>query len=526
MKKSTLEGGQMRYFFLIFLIPIHLLATWAEERLAQMTVEEKVGQLFCMPACPKRGAEHRRFVEKALTEYKIGAVLLKKANPEEQVEMINWMQEISHDPLLCCQDAEWGLAMRMENTVKFPKNMTLGATGDLDLIFKMGKLIGEDQRRVGCRMNFSPVVDVNDNPKNPVIHMRSFGDDPNRVAKCGLAMMKGLWEGGTIPTAKHGLGHGNVSKDSHLTLPFVPHDLDHLKRNEFISFQYLMDRGLLALMTAHLLVLAFDDKLPCGMSPKFVKYIREKMGFPGLIISDALNMRGIADLYSTEEIAVGYSKAGHDMLLYAGSGGRFLDEGGMDQKYLYCEVLPLAYSAVLEAVKDGSIDDIDEKVLRILKLKEKVQLNEDRLTLPPGNLMTEESMALSRELFRKAITVVGDLPLMNESYELFELKEMTTSHKKQYNLSDSRIEEINTKAKEGPIVVAVYGTPYAIKFFSDDVTLIIAYEDNPDTHEAVADLLKGELEATGRLPIKISRYAVQEGRRKLSSAIQIDGKHR
>ncbi len=322
---------------------------------AEMSVEVKVGQLFVVPVKFGLGEGHREDVERAFREMHIDAVITKAASLKEQKECIEW---IGLDKWVFA-DAEWGLGMRIQDGKSYPKNHILGATCTVEEVYEIGKEIGEALLEIGVHVNLSPVVDVDRNPKNTSIHMRSFGSSPELVANFGRAMAKGLKCGGVSACAKHFPGHGNVFTDSHLALP-------ELEGIDLFPFQMLIDDGVDMIMTGHLSSkeLTGKEEVPCGMSKEVVEgMLRSKMGFKGVIISDALNMKAITDHYSPEEAAIYYLEAGHDLLLYGDHIGPNIDE-------ILQELMPRAYFAVLEKVKKGELY-IDDKVERILELKKR-----------------------------------------------------------------------------------------------------------------------------------------------------------
>jgi len=341
------------------------------------SIEEKVGSLFVIPVCPKRGEEHIQDVERLLREFHIRAVIVKQATPEEQIQIL---ERLGAD-LFVFQDAEWGLGMRMDGEViSFPKN---GFLKDEELIYRIGKEIARELRIVGCHVNLSPVADVNSNPKNVIIGDRSFGSDPYHVAACSALMAKGLQEGGVMACGKHFPGHGDVEIDSHLALPTVYKTKAELDQMELIPFQALIEAGVGAIMTGHLNTPHIEP----------IRILREEMGFQGLIISDAMNMGGVKD--SPEKAALCYLKNGHDLLLYG-------DHIAPNVDCILREMVPRAYKAVVEAVKNGEIF-IEDKLNRIHIAKERwISPKSD------GELNTEEALLL----LEKAKKGDSEVPLL------------------------------------------------------------------------------------------------------------------
>jgi Beta-glucosidase-related glycosidases len=277
-----------------------------------MTMEQRVAQLIFVRAnYPNQ--PYFSNIDTLINSYNIGGVVFFKGNPINQALQTNHWNSISKVPLMIAIDAEWGLAMRLSKTVKYPLQMTLGAVDNDNLIYAMGKQIGDQCKRLGIHMNFAPVVDVNSNPKNPVIGMRSFGQDPLLVAQKGMMYMKGLQNSGVIACAKHFPGHGNTFTDSHYDLPVISANMDALKANDLMPFQYLIDQGVQSIMIAHLAVPAMDnnDKLPSTLSHKIVTdYLIDTMGFDGLVVTDGLDMTGVTKHYNEGEVALKALEAG------------------------------------------------------------------------------------------------------------------------------------------------------------------------------------------------------------------------
>lgn len=276
---------------------------WVDSVFNALTVDEKIGQLL-MPRGNVSGKPHD--VEKLIKwvqEYKIGGIVFFAGPPTTQARLTNQLQSISKVPLFIGEDFEWGLAMRMDSTDRFPYQMSLGAIeGNESLIKEMGAEIGQQCKRLGVHINYAPVVDVNNNIANPVINFRSFGSDKYAVAKKGMALMEGLQSVNIIATAKHFPGHGDTDVDSHKDIPLIAHDKERLSTTELYPFQALINAGISGIMTAHLDVPAFETKP--GLAATFSKNIvndllRYKMGFKGLTFTDAMDMKGAVKIFPT-----------------------------------------------------------------------------------------------------------------------------------------------------------------------------------------------------------------------------------
>jgi beta-N-acetylhexosaminidase len=359
---------------LLFMATMSLVASPIEK----MSLDEKIGTLFMAPLCPLREEKHFEDWTRLIKEYHIGGAIMKASDPESQINCLNRIRKLSN--LLIGADAEWGLAMRMKDTMAFPKNGALGAL-DPSMIERVGKIIGQQAKRVGIHLNFAPVADVNSNPKNPIIGPRSFGSDPDKVAECVAAFIKGHQSAGVWACAKHFPGHGDTHQDSHLTLPRS--DVIELK-----PFQKAIEAKVAAIMTAHLDVPQIDKTYPTSLSRACLDRLR-KMGFEGVIVSDALNMKALTLHYSPEEISVLARKAGCDLLLY----GDHLSEK-VDQ--IIREDIPKAFQALKKAYLAGDLDikELDASVGRILKLKEAIPQEPLSLDHLIEDLHSQEAVAL------------------------------------------------------------------------------------------------------------------------------------
>jgi beta-N-acetylhexosaminidase len=329
----------MRYIALIFFIFLNA---------SEPSLDEKIGSLFIIPVCPKRGVEHLEKVKNVMKTFHISSVLMKQATPEEQIKAIEYLG----DDIFVFQDAEWGLGMRMENTFSLPKNQYLKAIGP-DLIYEVGREIARELKMCGCHVNLAPVADVNSNPKNIIIADRSFSDDPEVVAECAAAYAKGLMDEGILAVAKHFPGHGDVEIDSHNDLPMVFKNEIELFNLELIPFKHLVNEGIEAIMTAHLCFL--------NLKKHFIEILRDDLKFRGLVISDAMNMKGVKE--SPETAAFGYLKNGHDMLLY---GSHLIEE--VDE--ILDETIPNVYTYVKDFALKGEID-LNDSFERVSKVKSK-----------------------------------------------------------------------------------------------------------------------------------------------------------
>ncbi|MCB0434009.1 MAG: beta-N-acetylglucosaminidase, partial [Mangrovimonas sp.] len=324
-----------------------------------------------------------------------GGIIFSKGGPYRQAKLTNTFQEASKVKLLIGMDAEWGLSMRLDSTYAFPWNMTLGAIKDERLIEQTGRQIGEHCKRLGVHFNFAPVVDINTNPNNPIIGNRSFGEDRDNVTTKGLAFMKGMQSAGVMANAKHFPGHGDTDSDSHKTLPTINFDEKRIDSVELYPYKTLIKEGLSSVMVAHLNVPALEEQLdyPSSLSKTIITDIlKEKLGFQGLIYTDALEMKGVANFNEPGDIDLAAFLAGNDVLLMS-------------------EDVPKASTKLIEAYNNHVITEerLAYSVKKILMAKYKIGLSDYKpisLNNLGHDLNRVEDDALNEELFENAITVV------------------------------------------------------------------------------------------------------------------------
>lgn len=528
---------------------------WVDSVMQTMTLEEKVGQLFMIAAYSNKDAGHENTIESTVKKYHIGGLIFFQGSPSKQAKLTNQYQEAAKYPLLIGMDAEWGLGMRLDSVISYPRQLLLGAVKDDELIVKMGKLIGQQLRRLGVHINFAPVIDVNNNPNNPVINDRSFGENKINVTKKGIAYMKGLEAAGVLPCGKHFPGHGDTDVDSHYDLPLIKHDTARLNKLELFPFIGLINEGLGSIMVAHLNIPSLDSKpnLPSTLSPKIVTdLLKKKLEFKGIIFTDALNMKGVTKYFAPGEVEVEAIKAGNDVLLFS-------------------ENVPAGYQAVLNAVKAGKIAEsrIDESVKKILHLKKWMGLFEDnkvKMQNLTKDLNKEEDLWFRRTLIENAITVVRDsnyiIPIRELSAEniacvtigrnsatafdnmvdkyapikhyyidknadsylfdkllkdlakhslvLVNLQNMSRFASSGFGLTSASVQFLKQLDKQKRTITSVFGTPYALEKLKDLQHIIIAYEESKEAQELTAQIIFGARVAKGKIPVSAGGY--KEGR--------------
>lgn len=514
---------------------------WVDSVFNQLSVDERIGQLFMVIANPKADAANMRKLMRYVNEIKLGGILFHKGSPNTQAEVTNQLQKASRVPLLVSLDGEWGLSMRLTNTTRFPKNMMLGAIENDSLIFEYGKEVARQCKELGIHINFAPALDVNSNTENPVIGMRSFGEDADAVANKGIAYARGLESMGIISVAKHFPGHGDTGEDSHYTLPVVRHSLSRLDSVELSPFKQYINAGFAGMMTAHLYVPALDkSKKPTSLSDAVVTdLLQNKMGFSGLCFTDALAMKGAGHNKKEENISLQALLAGNDVLLASAT--------------------PLTdFEVIKKAIEDGTIrmQDIEAKCRKVLAYKYIAGLNNYRPIETKelsSRLNTSHAAWLASKLNAEAITLLKNedntIPLtkldkrkiavlsiggmadnkfqqmLNEygKIDCFYIERMMKPQNVAaiYNTLSNydviicgvhtvRIPEslaLKQLAAKKELIYVFFTQPYFLKNYKASITnakaVVMAYENTSLTEDNAAQLLFGGIGAKGKLPVSI-----------------------
>jgi len=334
---------------------------WYEQKFKQMSLDEKIGQLFMVAAYTNKDAQHIQQLENLIEQYHVGGLCFFQNDALKQAYLTNYLQSISNTPLFIGIDGEWGLAMRLQKTQRFPYAITLGALNDSSSTYEVASEIGKQMHRLGIHMNFAPDVDINANPNNPIIGFRSFGENKYRVAMHALAYHRGLLSEGVLGCAKHFPGHGDVFTDSHHDMPEVDKPLTSLDSSELFPYKVLIKDGIPAVMTGHLHLPQIDNRpnRPASLSNLLIdSLLKQKMGFTGLVITDALNMKGVSKYYVAGELELEAFMAGNDILLFS-------------------EHVAEGFEKIKQAIISGKIseDKLNKSVLKILYWKQRVGLN-------------------------------------------------------------------------------------------------------------------------------------------------------
>ena len=348
---------------------------WADSVLSQMTIEEKIGQSFFITANSHSIKESDLFFQKVdnlIKNYHVGGLIFFKSTPHKIVELVNRYQSVSKIPLINSIDGEWGVSMRIDSTPVFPWAMTLGAIQDNYLIYKMGKEIANQCKLMGLHMNFAPVVDVNNNPNNPIIGRRSFGENPDLVSQKAIAYMKGLQDNNILACAKHFPGHGDTDVDSHNKMPILLHNQIRLDSIELYPFNDMIYNGMSSVMVGHMSLPKIDSSnLPATLSSFMIQeLLQKKLNFKGLIVTDALNMGGVKLGFEKGEVELKAYLAGNDILLYP-------------------EDVPEGIDMIKTAFLNGIIteDDINNKCRKILLAKKWLGLDDKKNIFPKKDFL-------------------------------------------------------------------------------------------------------------------------------------------
>ncbi len=535
-------------------------SAWVDSVFNTLTPEERIAQLIMVAAYSNRDAAHLQDLLNMVQKQKIGGFVFFQGGPGRQAKMVNRLQQASEVPLLIAMDAEWGIGMRLDSTISFPFQMTLGAVQDDQLLYQMGQEVGRQMKRAGMHINFAPVVDVNNNPANPVINFRSFGEDKFNVASKSIAYMKGMQDEAILTTAKHFPGHGDTGTDSHYALPQINHNRARLDSLELYPFRRLIESGVGGVMVAHLNIPALDPTqgLPSTLSKPIVSgLLKDELGFEGLVVTDAMNMKGVTAGNEPGVVDKDAILAGNDLLEFTEDVSKTIVE-------------------VKKAIDQGLIsqEEIDRRARKVLAVKHWVGLQENvpvKVSDIANEMNTPTAELLNRKLMEAALTV-----LANEN-DLMPVRRLDTLQIASVSLGSSRVtpfqkmlnnytkvrsfvlddkataaqvQEVKDKLKNYDLVIAavhddskfprnsikfsaplmqfvselakmdnsiisVFKNPYVLDKLNNVEQaegLIITYQDNTDAQELAAQLIFGGVSASGRLPVSVGdKYALGAG---------------
>ena len=519
---------------------------WATEKLSNMSLDEKIGQFFIVSAYSNQGDKHLKEVESLVTNEKVGGIIFFQGEKANLVSSIKRFQSVAQVPLLIGMDAEWGTNMRLFDGERFPFAYTIGAADDIALSEKIASMMAFECREMGIHINFAPVADVNSNPKNPVIGFRSFGENPKKVADHVKAFVRGMEENVVMTSIKHFPGHGNTDKDSHFELPTVTESLKTIEAIDFFPFQEGIRMGASSVMVGHLNIPALDNTgTPSSLSKKIIgDILKGQMGFQGLVISDALNMKAVADKYGKTEVVVKAFEAGCDILLFP-------------------ESVNEAIKAIQTKVEKGQISktEIDERCLKILKAKYKFVVAPKKA----AEFSKAEMDLAKKEVYEKAVTVLKNdsdiLPLKRldkkiahvsigihttsfresldlfadvDHFQFFTAGEAITAFSKvsgQYDviivaLHSGTVRPINNFGYGNDLnkfiasipankesILVLFGNPLVFQNNTDLSTVdavMVGYENNALLQNTVGQMIFGAVPIVGKLPITVNHLYVRE----------------
>lgn len=525
---------------------------WVDSIYNKMSIREKIGQLFMISAYSNKDSLHTKQVNDLVQNYKVGGVIFFQGGPVRQAKLTNLYQSKVKVPLFVAIDGEWGLGMRLDSTYTYPWNMTLGAIQDLSLIEKVGENIATENKRIGIQFNFAPVLDINTNPKNPIIGNRSFGEDKVNVSNKAIALMKGVESQGVFSTGKHFPGHGDTSTDSHKALPLVDFSKERLELVELYPYKRMFDEGLVSVMVAHLSIPSLDPRpnYPSSASYEIVTNLLQKeLGFNGLIFTDGLAMKGASNFKPPGELEIAVILAGNDILLCP-------------------ENVPVAVEKLEAAYTDGTITEerLAHSVKKILHYKFKAGLNKYKpinMANIYNDLNPSKNDALHYKLYENAITVLKNekeiLPIKNLDQKIAYVKlgddvnstfvtalkkytevtevsntnlESLNNELKNYdtviigfhklnktwekqNFTDTELLWLQEIAKHNKVILDIFTKPYSllpITNFDDIEGLVVSYQNSNISQVVSAELLFGAIGAKGKLPVSINTsFSVNDG---------------
>jgi beta-N-acetylhexosaminidase len=518
---------------------------WVDSVFNTMTVDQKVGQLFMVAAFSNKDKKHTDYISSLVKNYHLGGLCFFQGTANAHVTLINKYQSEAKIPLLISMDGEWGLDMRLDNTIGFPYNMALGAIRNDKLLFDMGKSVAQQYKRLGLHIDFAPVVDINTNPKNPVIGNRSYGENKYNVTQKAMHFMQGLQSEHIIGSAKHFPGHGDTAQDSHKTLPTVDLSESRIESIELYPYKEMIKNGLTGVLVAHLSVpsLEPDVSLPTSLSENVVtEMLKEKMQFKGLIFTDALNMKGAANFAKPGQIDLKAFEAGNDVLLYP-------------------EDVLAGIKEIKKALKSKkiSMERLDYSVRKILKAKYWVGLNHYQpasLENLEEDINSTKNQLINRKLVENSITVIQnknnvlpirDLDINKVAYVqlgsndnntfvnrlndytavdvikaekldqvINELKDYRTviisfhaslGAYASYQIADQDLVKLQEIAREKRVILDVFASPYSllkIKSFQNIDAVVVSYQNTELAQDISAQMIFGALDARGKLPVNIN----------------------
>lgn len=522
---------------------------WADSVYKSLNRKQRIAQLMIIRAHSNLGKEHVESVTELIKKFNVGGLCFFQGGPVREANLTNYYQSIAKTPLMVTIDGEWGLGMRLDSVINFQRHLMMGALTDAGLVYRFGRAVGEQCKRIGIHVNFAPVVDINNNPANPVINDRSFGEDKYKVSLFGVQYMKGMQDAGIMACAKHFPGHGDVSVDSHLDLPVINKTREQLDSLELYPFRQMIKEGVGSVMIAHLYIPSIDSTVnqATSLSNKNVTgLLRNELAFKGLTFTDALEMKGVTKFYPAGKASVQSLIAGNDMLCLPedikGSikkirkAIRKRQIGKEDFQARVKKVLLAKYNLGLSkvgSIKTENITDdlnastneiktlIAQQAITLLKLK-----NKEILPLTAKNRIayigvgSDSTNTFARRVsndfradvynfsFKRGVTTADSLATaLKNNYDLviIGLHNYSRRPANNFGISPAAYKLVNQLQGQMPAITFVFGNPYAISNIETfAVNLVACYEDDSITQTAAADILQGKIVPKGKLPVTVS----------------------
>jgi beta-N-acetylhexosaminidase len=523
---------------------------WVDSVMNELSLDEQIAQLLMVAAYSNRDDDHKKDIIHLVEKYNIGGLIFFQGNPNKQALLTNDFQQKSKTPLLIAMDAEWGLGMRLNNTINYPKNMMLGAVSRDKHIYDLATDIAMQCKRLGVHINFAPVADINTDKDNPVINTRSFGENKHRVTSKSLAYMHGLQDNNIMATAKHFPGHGDTKTDSHKALPVITKSYEEMDSVEFFPFRQLINQGICNMMIAHLHIPGLDSSqnIPSTLSPVITDtLLKQQMGFKGLVISDALNMRGVSDHFRSGEKEVKALLAGNDILLMPDDVSKTiryikkaLNKGELSEEiiaYRCRKVLAAKYWAGLHNYQPvdtvnlhGDLNSpaykytfhrLTEEALTLVKNDKNLLPLQALDTLKIASVVfgSDNVNAFQRTLERYTHVTHFNLPF-NATQRVYDsvFRQMdnynmvlagvvaTHAYPPSYGINNVVVSRINELGKNKNMSLTLFANPYALsKFNANDYnSIVVAYQNHPVIMDYAAQLIFGGISANGALPVTAS----------------------
>ncbi len=519
---------------------------WVDSVYNRLTLEERIGQLFMVAAYSGGKNYNEAAITAFISKHQIGGVIFMQGDPVSQATQTNKYQQMAQVPLLVAMDAEWGLGMRLTGVKDMPRAMMLGATRDSALVYKMGAAVADQCRRMGVHIDFAPVVDVNNNPANPIINARSFGEDKKQVARLGIAYMNGLQQNGVIACAKHFPGHGDTEADSHKDLPVISKTRQQLDTLELYPFRRLIAAGIQSVMVAHLEVPAFETEphIPTTLSRNTITgVLKNQLGFDGLVFTDALDMKGVTKYFDPGDVELNAFKAGNDVLLFSQNVDIAIEKikaalaaGSVSEAQLeksVKKILSAKYNAGLHHFEplqtDNLLNDLNAAVagLRQQAATQSVTLVRDNNNIL-GKILAgdarvsyiginaENSVLYDQLSSAKPTLMFNWMPKGSSAAVAKRLKQsmeetdvtIVAVHNMSfypsggdYGLDEQQMNFLKSVEDAPNVMVVLMGNPYLSRFFCGVKSLMVAYEDDSITEATVARVLLRQMSARARLPV-------------------------